>query len=283
MTPAIDIEFRDVSVSYGQLPALEDVSISIPHGSFWGIIGPNGSGKSTFVKTVLGLIAPWKGEVLTFGRSPAELGDLRSRIGYVPQYTQLDFTFPIRVVDVVTMGLFGSIGLWRRVHKEHVEQAMEALKIVQLDDLAGRHISELSGGQRQRVLIARALVVEPRLLILDEPTAALDHSSAENLYDWINELHNARDMTIVLVTHEIGVVSKHVDSIACLSRTLVCHGRPHDVLTSSTLERMYGCGAVLFGHGDVPHMGVRSEGDEHTHHHVQSAEEVDPDRKGTAR
>ncbi len=267
MSDVPDIEFRNVSVSYGHLPALEDVSIVIPHGSFWGIIGPNGSGKSTFVKAVLGLITPWRGEVFTFGRPPAQLGDLRSRIGYVPQYTQMDFTFPIRVIDAVTMGLYGSIGLLGRVKKEHREKALHALSMVQLEDFASRHISELSGGQRQRVLIARALVVEPRLLILDEPTAALDHSSAENLYDWINQLHLSHDMTILLVTHEIGVVSRHVDSIACMNRTLVSHGRPHDVLNASTLEQMYGCGAVLFGHGDVPHMVVRAEEDAHGHQH----------------
>ncbi|MCZ7555734.1 MAG: metal ABC transporter ATP-binding protein [Bacteroidia bacterium] len=267
MSDIPDIEFRNVSVSYGQLPALEDVSIVIPHGSFWGIIGPNGSGKSTLVKAALGLLTPWRGEVRTFGRPPAQLGELRARIGYVPQYTQMDFSFPIRVIDAVMMGLYGSIGLFGRVRKEHREQAMHALRMVQLEDFAGRHISELSGGQRQRVLIARALVVQPRLLILDEPTAALDHSSAENLYDWINELHLSHDMTILLITHEIGVVSRHVDTIACMNRTLVAHGRPQEVLTAPTLETMYGCGAVLFSHGEVPHMVVRPESDAHGHHH----------------
>lgn len=264
MSMEADIVLRNVSVRYGHLPALDDISVTVPHGSFWGIIGPNGSGKSTLVKTVLGLIEPWRGEVLTFGRRPGELGELRARIGYVPQYSNMDFSFPIHVLDVVAMGLYGAMGLFRRVGKAERERAMEALRVVGLEELAPRHISELSGGQRQRVLVARALVVEPRLLILDEPTAALDHSSAEGLYEWINQLHAARDMTILLISHDIGVVSQHVDSIACLNRTLVAHGRPADVLSTPTLETMYGCGAVLFSHGDIPHMVVKHG---HTHEH----------------
>ena len=263
MTDGNAIEFRDVSVRYDHLPALEGISFAIPGGSFWGIIGPNGSGKSTLVKTALGLLQPYAGTVLTLGRRPAELGSLRSRIGYVPQYAELDFSFPLEVLDVVAMGLYGEIGLFRRVTREHRERALRALERVQMEDFARRQISALSGGQRQRVLIARALVVEPALLILDEPTAALDHGSAEGLYEWIASLHDGGEMTIILVTHDIGVVSQYVDSIACLNRTLVAHGRPKDVLSGDSLEQMYGCGAVLFGHGEVPHMVVsRNEGKE---------------------
>ncbi len=259
MSERWDIEFRGVSVRYDRLPALEDVSFGIPAGSFWGIIGPNGSGKSTLVKTALGLLRPYRGTVLTLGLDPADLGALRARIGYVPQYAELDFSFPLQVIDVVAMGMYGEIGLFGRVTRAHRERAYAALERVQMQDLAQRQISMLSGGQRQRVLIARALAVNPTLLILDEPTAALDSTSSEGLYEWINTLHRESGMTIVLVTHDIGVVSEYVDSIACLNRTLVAHGRPADVLSTPTLENMYGCGAVLFGHGEVPHMVVRHE------------------------
>jgi zinc transport system ATP-binding protein len=250
------IEFRGVSVRYDRMPALEDISFAIPNGSFWGIIGPNGSGKSTLVKTALGLLKPYQGEVRTLGFDPAALGSHRARIGYVPQYAELDFSFPLQVIDVVAMGLYGKIGLFRRVKQEHRVRALEALARVQMESYADRQISALSGGQRQRVLIARALVVDPSLLILDEPTAALDHGSAEGLYEWVNALHSEGHMTIILVTHDIGVVSQYVDSIACLNRTLVAHGRPKDVLSGDSLEQMYGCGAMLFGHGEVPHMVV---------------------------
>lgn len=257
MNTEFDIEFRGVSVKYDRLPALEDVTFGIPHGSFWGVIGPNGSGKSTLVKTALGLLKPYSGTVLTLGQDPANLGLKRARIGYVPQYVELDFSFPIQVIDVVAMGLYGEIGLFKRVNRSHRARAFAALERVRMQDFALRQISALSGGQRQRVLVARALVVDPTLLILDEPTAALDHSSSEGLYEWLNILHRESGMTIVLVTHDIGVVSEYVDSIACLNRTLVAHGRPEDVLTAPTLENMYGCGAVLFGHCEVPHMVVR--------------------------
>ena len=261
MSAANAIEFKNVSVRYDYLPALEDISFAIPVGSFWGIIGPNGSGKSTLVKTALGLLTPFSGEVLTLGVAPAELGSRRAAIGYVPQYVQLDFSFPLQVIDVVAMGLYGEIGLFRRVTREHRARALRALERVQMEEFADRQISALSGGQRQRVLIARALVVEPELLILDEPTAALDHSSAEGLYEWVNSLHGESKMTIILVTHDIGVVSQYVDSIACLNRSLIAHGRPKDVLSGDSLEQMYGCGAVLFGHGEVPHMVVSKKDD----------------------
>lgn len=257
--PVLDIEFQDVSVRYDHLPALEHVTFGIPRGSFWGIIGPNGSGKSTLVKTALGLLKPFEGTVLTLGHRPGDLGPLRAKLGYVPQYAELDFSFPLQVLDVVAMGLYGEIGLFRRLTGAHTRRAMEALEKVQMQDFAQRQISALSGGQRQRVLIARALVVNPSLLILDEPTAALDHSSSEGLYEWINTLHAETGMTIVLVTHDIGVVSEFVDSVACLNRTLVAHGRPEDVLNAPTIENMYGCGTVLFGHGEVPHMVVRRD------------------------
>jgi ABC-type Mn2+/Zn2+ transport system ATPase subunit len=198
--------------------------------------------------------------VRTLGHDPQDLGSLRARIGYVPQYADLDFSFPLQVIDVVAMGLYAEIGMFRRVTREHRRRAYQALEKVQMEDFADRQISALSGGQRQRVLIARALVVEPSLLILDEPTAALDAGSAEGLYGWINDLHGEGAMTLILVTHDVGVVSQYVDSIACLNRTLVAHGRPKDVLSGDSLEQMYGCGAVLFSHGDVPHMVVKHGG-----------------------
>lgn len=260
-----DVEFVHASVAYQDRIALDDVTFSIDPGSFWGIIGPNGSGKTTLVRAVLGLVDPFLGEVRTFGSPPSALKERRSLIGYVPQHADVDFSFPVSVRDAVLMGGFGKAGLFRRPSSELRAAADEALDRVQIADLAKRQIGELSGGQRQRMLIARALVLHPKLLILDEPTAALDHSTSEGLYEWLHGLNTKDDTTILLVSHDIGVVSEWVDSVACLNTSLVAHGRPADVLTTPALESMYGCGAVVFQHGHLPHMVV--DGDVHLHNH----------------
>lgn len=261
----IDVSLRAVTVLYQGRRAVEDVTFDVARGAFCGIIGPNGSGKTTLVKTILGLLRPFAGEVRVFGLAPDELGAQRARIGYVPQQTRIDFDFPLRVSDVVATGLFGSMGLGRRQRPVHHEAVATALERLRISDLAHRPIGELSGGQRQRALIARALVQKPSLLILDEPTAALDHSAMEGLYEWLHQVNEEDRLTILLVSHDMGVVSRYVDSIACMNTRLVAHGRPADMFTGETLEQMYGCGAVLFGHGEMPHMVVGDEGHRHSH------------------
>jgi zinc transport system ATP-binding protein len=252
----IDVELRDVCVAYEDRTVLQDVSISVPRGSFWGIIGPNGSGKTTLIKAILGLVRPVSGSILTLGRPPAQLREQRARIGYVPQIAPIDFDFPFLVRDLVVMGLYGKLGLFRRASKADMAAVARALDRVDLAGYAERHIGELSGGQRQRALIARALVVEPRLLVLDEPTAALDPSATDGFYEWLNRIQASERITTLLVSHDVGVVSRYVHTIACMNTRLVAHGRPTDVLNMSTLESMYGCGAVLFDHGHIPHMVV---------------------------
>lgn len=255
------VECRSLSVAYDDRYALENVSFTIESGSFWGIIGPNGSGKSTLIKTIVGLLQPTKGTVTVFGSPVDQLGTVRSDIGYVPQFAQIDPSFPALVHEVVAMGLYGKIGLFRRLKQHHRDMVHRALMKVELTDIAHESFGELSGGQKQRILIARALVLQPRLLILDEPTTALDHTASEGLYEWLHRLNREEGMTILLVSHDIGVVSRYVDSVACLNKRLVAHGRPSDVFTESTMEEMYGCGAMLFEHGSIPHMVVG-----HSHH-----------------
>jgi zinc transport system ATP-binding protein len=259
------IELHNVTVSLQNRIVLEDISFSVAEGSFWGIIGPNGSGKTTLIKTILGLIEPVSGTILTFGHRPTSLGTHRTAIGYVPQFNEVDLRFPVNVLDIVTIGLYGKIGLYKRVGKAHRQRAIQTLEHMQLIDLADRQLHELSGGQRQRILIARAMVLEPRLLILDEPTAALDVNATEGLYEWLNGLNKRMGITILLVSHDIGVVSRFVDSVACLNTRLVAHGRPDEVFMNNTLEAMYGCEALVFQHGSVPHMVVGETG--HTHRH----------------
>ncbi len=265
-TPS-DVVLDAVSVELRGRVVLRDLTFAVPSGSFWGIIGPNGSGKTTLFKTLVGLVRPVSGSASVLGVPVDQLGARRSLIGWLPQFSHIDFTFPIRVIDVVTMGLYGRIGLLRPVRARDREQAMHALERVNLADIAQRQIGELSGGQRQRVLIARALALQPRLLILDEPTAALDPQSSEGLYEWLNRLHDESRMTILMASHDIGVISRFVDTVACLNTTLVAHGRPADVMTSDTLETMYGCEAVMFQHGHIPHMVVAGERHGHGHEH----------------
>src|SRR3990172_6156610 len=254
------IELEHVYVAYGEQLVLEDVSLQVGRGEFVGILGPNGAGKSTLFKVILGLVKPVRGAVRIFGKLQGSNGSIP--IGYVPQLAQIDPSFPVRVRDVVMMGRYGRIGLVRRPSREDREAVRRALQRVEMLDLAHRQIGQLSGGQRQRVLVARALALEPRILLLDEPTSSMDVSVAEGFYEFLNELHHSIDLTILLVSHDVTVVSQYTDQVACLNRHLMVHGKPGEVMDQVALECMYGQGAIFFAHGDVPHMVVRRPHDE---------------------
>lgn len=268
-TPVIELEH--VYVTYHERLILEDVSLRVERGQFVGILGPNGSGKSTLLKTILGLVRPIRGQVRVFGVPPWELDGGRSRIGYVPQISDVDAHFPIHVADVVMMGRYGRLGLLRRPGPADREAVRWALAQVGMEALAGRQIGELSGGQRQRVFVARALATlrqsfdeaqdtaEPELLLLDEPTTGFDMAMTEGLYQLLHQLHRSLNLTVLLVSHDVGVVSQFVDQVACLSGRLVAHGRPDEVEGEGLLECMYGPETMFFGHGHVPHMIVDKE------------------------
>lgn len=256
---------QNLCVAYQDKIVLEDVSFCVHRGDFWGILGPNGSGKTTLLRTILGLVEPFAGSITIFGSAPQQLGKKRDRVGYVPQHAVIDFNFPLRVKDAVLLGRSRKIGIGRRPSAADREAVERALALVEITDLADRQIGRLSGGQRQRVLIARALALEPEILLLDEPTAALDVNAAEGFYEWLHAMHQKMKLTLMLVSHDIGVVSRHVSAVACLNRRLVAHGIPAEVLSRETMEQMYGCDALLFGHGELPHMVVsRQPG---VHHH----------------
>lgn len=259
-TPIIELEH--VYVAYGERLVLEDISLRVRRGEFVGVLGPNGSGKTTLLKTILGLVRPIQGEVRVFGAPPWELDGGRSRIGYVPQIPESDPRFPIHVDEVVMMGRYGRIGLGRRPGPADVEAVRRALALVGIEDLADRQIGQLSGGQRQRVFVARALAAEPELLLLDEPTTGIDVATTEGLYQLLHKLHRSLNLTMLLVSHDVGVVSQYVDQVACLSGRLVAHGRPGEVLGKGTLECMYGPETMFFGHGAVPHMVVTKSKEE---------------------
>jgi len=225
---------------------IEDITLKIRKGDFFGIIGPNGGGKSTLLKAILGLIPVTSGKISIFGRS---VHDARRLIGYVPQYAEFDKRFPISVWDVVLMGRRSVRGMHPFYSTEDKQQAIKALQTVQMDGLKKRHISELSGGQRQRVFIARALVSHPKILLLDEPTASVDKEMQKTIYDFLSELN--KTMTIVLVTHDIGVLSSYVTRVSCLNRFLFTHDDDR-VISKEMLEAAYHCPVDLIAHG-VPH------------------------------
>ena len=246
------VRLKDVCVSYGGVPALEEVNLSVRQRDFLGIIGPNGGGKTTLLKTILGLIAPSRGDVRVFGRRPQEAGKL---VGYVPQHVPFDRLFPISVWDVVLMGRLAHAPRLGYYKAEDRARTRRALETVGAFDLRDRQIGELSEGQKQRVFIARALVTDPRLLLLDEPTASIDACAQEGIHLLLKRLRER--MAVVLVTHDVGVLSAHVDTIACLNLRL--HYHESKEITLDDLQAVYGCPVQMIAHG-VPHRVMEAHG-----------------------
>ncbi len=251
------IHVDHLTVYYNRTLALDDVCLDVADGEFLGVIGPNGGGKSTLLKALLGLIPVVAGTVKIYG------DDAKSRktpIGYVPQFAVLDRHFPITVLEVVLTGTQKpGLSPFHRYKNEEKERALEILRKVGIETLSGRQIAELSGGEFQRMLIARALAVQPKLLLLDEPTASVDAASREQIYELLAKLN--QNMTIVLVTHDLLAVSSQIHRLACLNGRLVYHGEPE--LNSDVVNHLYGCPVDLIAHG-VPHRVLKEhEGDEH--------------------
>ncbi len=238
---------ENLTVNYGgETPAIEGVFLNVEDGDYLGIIGPNGGGKTTLLKAIIGLVSPASGKIEIYGKRPGKTGRL---IGYVPQITVLDKSFPITVHEVVLTGrLTSAFTLFHKYTQNDREKADELLDRIGICNLKGRMISELSGGEFQKMLIARALAVKPRLLLLDEPTASVDVSSRDQIFSLLNELN--KSMTILLVTHDLSAVSSHVKTLACLNRRLVYHGGAE--LNEEVVRALYGCPIDLIAHG-VPH------------------------------
>lgn len=251
---SLALEIQNLSVFYGEDCALEKISLNVEEREFLGIIGPNGGGKTTLLKAILGLVQPQSGTVRIFGQT----GDkARRSIGYVPQFSKFDRRFPISVEEVVLMGRLAGRSPWFVRYDDKDRMVVQSLLArLEILDLKQRQIGQLSGGQLQRVLIARALAVEPRILILDEPTASVDSASKTRIYDILKELN--KEMTILIVTHDLSAVSSNIDKIACLNQQLFYHGRTE--LEAGLVEKVYGCPVDLIAHG-VPHRVLR--GHEH--------------------
>jgi zinc transport system ATP-binding protein len=267
--PVEIISVQHLWAGYDHEPILEDINLSVQANDFIGLLGPNGSGKTTLFRVLLGLLPPLQGTVQIMGLPP-EKG--RRYIGYVPQTVSFDREFPISVWEVVQLGRLSRRRLLQQftAHDRQVVQAvLEKLEIAHLRD---RAIGQLSGGQRQRVYIARALVTEPKVLLLDEPMASVDQAASSNLYDLLHELN--KSVTIVMISHDIGAISTVVKTVGCLNRRLYYHGETQ--ITPEMLNFAYQCPVDLIAHG-LPHRVFAPHGDSnHTDSNHTDSNHTDP-------
>ena len=232
------VSVRNIFFSFGSTKVLEDISLVITTGDFLAIIGPNGSGKSTLVKIILGIFEQSKGSVVLLGEDIKRFSQW-DKIGYVPQRaTNIDSFFPVSVREVVAMGLLSKKSFPRFLRRRDVKAIDHALEQVDLTDFKTRRIGELSGGQQQRVFIARAIVNQPSLLFLDEPTTGVDAETQERFYSMLGSLNQANKITIVLITHDVGIINKRVNKIACLNQRLVFHGTHEDFCNSVVVQEL---------------------------------------------
>ncbi|NTU46558.1 metal ABC transporter ATP-binding protein [Candidatus Roizmanbacteria bacterium] len=234
------IEVSNLYYAYNDTPVLDHISFSIEKGSYVGIIGPNGGGKTTLLKILLGLLQPKSGTVRVLSKSVSDLKD-KYRIGYVPQrVADTNIQFPATVQELVESGLtpkkpfFGTLSL---KDKKRIEEVMHLARI---EPYKNRLISKLSGGERQRVYVARALVSEPQILLLDEPFVGIDVASQNQFYTLLQELNTKEKLTILFVSHDIDVISSQVKQLLCLNKRIVCKGEPQSILESEMVEELYG-------------------------------------------
>ncbi|HLN19953.1 MAG TPA: ABC transporter ATP-binding protein [Bacteroidales bacterium] len=236
-------EMKSVYVSYGAEPVLEDINIRVGENDFIGVIGPNGGGKTTFLKVILGLVKPFSG-TLVFNEEVIS----HTRIGYLPQISTGDINFPLSIKDVILSGLMIGKGIFSRMTPEDREKASRVIDELGLSGMEKAPLNELSGGQLQRVFLGRAIIGDPRLLLLDEPGNFVDTTFEKDFYEKLKELN--RRMAILMVSHDVGTISAHIKSFACVNRTL--HYHPSHEITDDDLLA-YGCPIQLVTHGDVPH------------------------------
>jgi len=233
---SIPLSIQDLTVAWHRRPVIWDVEFDVSPGRLVGIVGPNGAGKSTLLKAVMDLVPKASGRVEIFGRPWRES---RQRVGYVPQRESVDWDFPVSVLDVVTMGLYGRIGWFGRVRRVHREAARRALEQVGIGELADRQISQLSGGQQQRTFLARALVQEADLYLMDEPFAAVDAATEQAIVGILRSMR-AAGRTAVVIHHDLHTVPDYFDSVVLLNMRVVAEGPTHEVFTRENLERTYG-------------------------------------------
>jgi zinc transport system ATP-binding protein len=240
-TPIIKIS--GVDYKYNQQKVLENIHLQINKGSFVGLVGPNGSGKTTLVKLILGILRLQQGSIELFG-TPIQKFKHWNKISFVSQKANtFNKGFPATVFEVVSMGLTGKLGLFRFLSKQDKKRIEEALASVDMQDYIHRNIGDLSGGQQQRVFIARSLVSNPEMIILDEPTVGVDTEHVERFYNLLSKLNKAKGITLLLVSHDIGAITSHVTDLLCLNKTVHYHGDPHHFVQKQDEEL-----SAFYGH-----------------------------------
>lgn len=241
MSSAI-VRMKHVSYAYETKQALHDISLEIPTGSFLGLVGPNGGGKTTLIKLLLGLLKPQKGSIELFGESIHNFSEW-NKIGFVSQKANaFNRGFPATVKEVVLTGLTANVGYFRFFSKQHKQKVEQAVEQVGMSAYLHTNIGDLSGGQQQRIFIARSLVSEPKLLILDEPTVGIDTENVQKFYDLLHKLNEENGISLLLVSHDIGTMTKHASGIACLNKALHFHGDTNAfaTLSENELSAFYG-------------------------------------------
>lgn len=233
------IEIKNLNVSLNNKEVLSDINIRLDEGRFLGIIGPNGSGKTTLLRVMLGIIKPASGSVTVFGNTTMEAAK-KGMFGYLPQHLDVDADFPATATDIVLMGLHKGAWMFRRYSSQDRERAREMLRTMGMSGFEDRLFGALSGGQQQRVSIARALIGDPSILILDEPSTGIDVVGQEDFYHLLSGLQKRLNLTIVMVSHDVGVITAYVDEIACLNKILHYHGNPIGALHDDVIKELYG-------------------------------------------
>lgn len=252
------ITLRNVGVNYEQSIALENVNLDIFEDDFIGIIGPNGGGKTSLVKAIMGVV-PHSGEIEF---APALQRKSHLKIGYMPQVSQFDTRFPISIEEVVLSGLQSEKGFFGRYTHDDRQRATELLKQMGIDQIASRPIGEVSGGQLQRALLCRAIIAEPKLLILDEPTNFVDNNFEREFYALVKQLHER--MAVMIVSHDVGTITSLVNAIICVNRHV--HRHDSNILTEEQLLN-YDCPIQVVSHGHIPHTVLEHHTGDGCKHH----------------